>query len=131
MTFTRLNKAAELKTVVFTDASLGNIKNWTGSTGTYIVWLMDNTGQCCPIAWNAHKIKCVVRSSLAAETLSLEEGLEASFYYREMLGNILGLETRTITTEASLRPFYLLTWLRTSGFEQIQQLSRNHSSFIM
>ena len=61
---------------------------------------MNNTGQCCHIVWNAHKIKRVVRSTLAAETLSLEEGLEAGFYYREMLENILGLEPRTIKIEA-------------------------------
>ena len=100
MTFPRLNKAAELKIVVFTDASLGNINEGTGSTGAYIVWLMDNTGQCCPIAWNAHKIKRVVRSTLAAETLGLEEGLEASYYYREMLASILGVKTRTVMIEA-------------------------------
>ena len=100
MTFPRLNKAAELKIVVFTDASLGNINEGTGSTGAYIVWLMDNTGQCCPIAWNAHKIKRVVRSTLAAETLGLEEGLEASYYYREMLASILGVKPRTVMIEA-------------------------------
>ena len=100
MTFPRLNKAAELKIVVFTDASLGNINEGTGSTGVYIVWLMDNTGQCCPIAWNAHKIKRVVRSTLAAETLGLEEGLEASYYYREMLASILGVKPRTVMIEA-------------------------------
>ena len=94
------NKAAELKIVVFTDASLGNINEGTGSTGAYIVWLMDNTGQCCPIAWNAHKIKRVVRSTLAAETLGLEEGLEASYYYREMLASILGVKPRTVMIEA-------------------------------
>ena len=100
MTFPRLNKAAELKIVVFTDASLGNINEGTGSTGAYIVWLMDNTGQCCPIAWNAHKIKRVVRSTLAAETLGLEEGLEASYYYREMMASILGVKPRTVMIEA-------------------------------
>ena len=100
MTFPRLNKAAELKIVVFTDASLGNINEGTGSTGAYIVWLMDNTGQCCPIAWNAHKIKRVVRSTLAAETLGLEEGLEASYYYREMLASILGVKPRSVMIEA-------------------------------
>ena len=95
-----LTKAAELKIVVFTDASLGNINEGTGSTGAYIVWLMDNTGQCCPIAWNAHKIKRVVRSTLAAETLGLEEGLEASYYYREMLASMLGVKPRTVMIEA-------------------------------
>ena len=77
-----------------------NINEGTGSTGAYIVWLMDNTGQCCPIAWNAHKIKRVVRSTLAAETLGLEEGLEASYYYREMLASILGVKPRTVMIEA-------------------------------
>ena len=100
MTFPRLTSLEDLKIVVFTDASLGNINDGAGSTGAFIVWLMDNTGQCCPIVWNAHKIKRVVRSTLAAETLSLEEGLEAGFYYREMLENILGLEPRTIKIEA-------------------------------
>ena len=100
MTFPRLTSLEDLKIVVFTDASLGNINDRAGSTGAFIVWLMDNTGQCCPIAWNAHKIKRVVRSTLAAETLSLEEGLEAGFYYREMLENIFGLDPRTIKIEA-------------------------------
>ena len=97
--FPRLNKV-ELKIVVYTDASLGNINGGTGSTGALIVWLMDNTGQCCPIAWNAHKIKRIVRSTLAAEMLSLQEGLETSFYYRQMLADILSIEPKTIKIEA-------------------------------
>lgn len=100
MTFPKMDKTKELKVIVFTDASLGNINEGTGSTGAFIIWLMDSTGKCCPIAWNAKKIKRVVRSTLAAEMLSLEEGLEASFYYRHMLENILGIEPRTIKIEA-------------------------------
>ena len=86
--------------VVFTDASLGNINEGTGSTGAFIIWVMDKTGNCCPIAWNAHKIKIVVRSTLAAEMLSLEEGLEASVYYRQMLEDILGIKSKSIQIEA-------------------------------
>ena len=37
---------------------------------------------------------------LAAETLGLEEGLEASYYYREMLASILGVKPRTVMIEA-------------------------------
>ena len=99
MTFPRLDRSY-LKIVVFTDASLGNINEGLGSTGAYIVWMMDKTGNCCPIAWNAHKIKRVVRSTLAAEMLSLEESLEAGFYYRQMLEEILGLDFKTINIEA-------------------------------
>ena len=80
MTFPELDKMKELKMVVFTDASLGNINERAGGTGAFIIWVMDKTGNCCPIAWNAHKIKRVVRSTVAAEMLSLEDGLEASVY---------------------------------------------------
>ena len=50
---------------------------------------MDNRGQCCPITWSAHKIKRVVRSTLAAEALSLPEELEKEYCYREMLVDVL------------------------------------------
>ena len=92
LTFSKLNKSSVIKVVVFTDASMGNINDGTGSIGAYIVWLLDKKRHCCPIAWNAHKIKRVVRSTLAAKTLSLQEGLEACYYYREMLEDILGLQ---------------------------------------
>ena len=54
----------------------------------------------CPVTWNAHKIKRVVRSTLAAETLSLQEGLETAFYYRQMVEEIIGLESKTIPIQA-------------------------------
>ena len=100
LTFPKLNKSSEIKIVVFTDAAMGNINDGTGSIGAFVVWLMDNTGQCCPITWNAHKIKRVVRSTLAAEALSLQEGLETGYYYREMLADILGFECKAINIEA-------------------------------
>ena len=100
MTFPELGKMKELKMVVFTDASLGNINEGTGSTGAFIIWVMAKTGNCCPVSWNAHKIKRVVRSTLAAEMLSLEEGLEASVYYGQMLEDILEIKSKSIQTEA-------------------------------
>ena len=85
----------EWKVVVFTDASLCNINDGIGSTGGHIVWLVDCHGKC-PLAWHANKIKRVVRSTIAAETLSLQDGLESSFYYRKMLENIIGIPHKTI-----------------------------------
>ena len=38
----------------------------------------------------------VVRSTIAAEALNLQEGLESSYYYRKMIENILGLPSRSI-----------------------------------
>ena len=68
MTFPRLDPN-NLKIVVFTGASLGNINEGLGSTGAYIVWMMNKTGNCCPIAWKSHKIRRVVRSTLATEMM--------------------------------------------------------------
>ena len=42
----------------------------------------------------------MVRSTLATETFSLQEGLETPFYYRPMVEEILGLESKTIPIEA-------------------------------
>ena len=82
--------------LVFSNASLCNINNGTGSTGAHIVWLVDNHGKCCPLSWHAGKTKRVVRYTIAAESLSLQEGLECSFYYRKMLEGILGISDQTI-----------------------------------
>ena len=54
------------KIVVFTDASLFNISDVTGSTGAHMVWLVDNRGKCCPLSWHANKIKWVVRFTIVA-----------------------------------------------------------------
>ena len=60
----------------FTDASLFNINGGTGSKAARILWIMDCYGKCCPLSWHANKTKRVVRSTIAAEALSLKEGIE-------------------------------------------------------
>ena len=84
------------KVVVYTDASLCNMNDGTGSTGGHIVWLVDCHGKCCPLSWHANKIKRVIRSTIAVETLRLQEGIESSFYYRKMLENKIGIHHKTI-----------------------------------
>ena len=51
---------------------------------------------CCVLSWQANKIKRVVRSTLAAEMLSLEEGLEEAIFLRNMMEWIYGLAACTI-----------------------------------
>lgn len=85
-----------LKIVTFTDASLANLNDGAGSTQGAVIWVMDSTGKCCPLWWYSKKIKRVVRSTLAAEALSLQEGLESSYYFRHLVEELLGLEKGTI-----------------------------------
>ena len=42
----------------------------------------------------------MVRSTIAAEALSLQEGLEAGFYYRTMVKEIIGVQNKTIPITA-------------------------------
>ena len=46
---------------------------------------MNHTGCVCPLSCVANKIKRVVRSTLSAEMLSLQEGLEDATYLRKMI----------------------------------------------
>ena len=55
------------------------------------MFLRDESGQRCPIYWQSRKLKRVVKSTLAAETLALVEGAEVSFY----IASILKEMTRT------------------------------------
>lgn len=41
-------------------------------------------GRSCPITWSANKIQRVVRSSLAAETLTMQESLGDGMYVKEL-----------------------------------------------
>ncbi len=96
--FPRISNYSKIKIVVFTDASLGNIIDGTGSTGAHMVWLVDDTnGRCCPITWHARKIKRVVRSTIAAEALSIQEGLESSVYYKQMVEEVLDISIHVPT----------------------------------
>ena len=72
---------------VFTDASFNNLPNG-GSQGGHVVFINDITGKSCPIAWSSGKIKRVVRSTLAAETLALADGFSTASYTQTLLSEI-------------------------------------------
>ena len=86
--FRRLSWRGEWRIVLFTDAAWANLEN-CGSVGGHICFVEDCEGYMCPISWNANKIKRVVRSTLAAEMLSLQQGLEDALYARAILTDLL------------------------------------------
>lgn len=87
--FPRLGLRQCWRLVVFTDASHANLSDGISSMGAYVVFLIGENKRCCPLVWNASKIKRVVRSTLAAEALSLMLGLEAALYVRSILSELL------------------------------------------
>lgn len=46
---------------------------------------MDDIGRRCPVTWQSRRIRRVVKSTLAAETLALLDSAEAGLYVARML----------------------------------------------
>ena len=77
--FAPLNKSDKWRIIVFSDASHANLSDGTGSMGAHVVFIVDEHGNCSPLTWHSGKIKRVVRSTIAAEALSLCEGIEDTY----------------------------------------------------
>ena len=86
--FPDLRSFSEWRLVVFSDASFANLPDKISSCFAYIVLLVGAEGRCCPVSWKANKIKRVCRSTLAAETMALVEGLEECLYLKHLLCEI-------------------------------------------
>ena len=78
----------KVKLAVFSDASYANLHDG-GSQGGFVIFLMDDQSHCCPIAWASRRIKRVVKSTLAAETLSLVDASEMAVLLSYSIGSML------------------------------------------
>ena len=80
-----------------TDASLCNLNNGVSSTAAKVILLVNKmTGICVPVSWYCNKISRVVDSTLAAECLSLKEGLHEAIYVRQVVEEIMGLKDKSM-----------------------------------
>ena len=93
--FQNLGQFENWKLAVYTDAAHANLDG-IGSVGAHIIFLMNPTGCVCPLSWVANKIKRVVRSTLSAEMLSLQEGLEDAIYLRKMITEIFDKQPESL-----------------------------------
>ena len=76
-----------LRLQLFMDASFNSLPNGSSEAGQ-IIFLSDSRNSCCPVYWNLSKIKRVVRSTLAAETLT-SDGCNVSFYVNKVLSELI------------------------------------------
>ena len=74
---------------VFSDAAHANL-NAINSTSGHIVFLVGENQRSAPLSWSSNRIKRAVRSSLAAEALSMQEGLEDAIYHQSILQELFG-----------------------------------------
>ena len=64
---------------MYTDTSFNNLPNGGNQCGQ-ILFTTDNENWSCALVWNSSKIKHVVRSTLAVETLSMTDGYNIFLY---------------------------------------------------
>ena len=64
---------------VYADASLGNMRGEKTQIA-YVVRLRDRRGNTCTILWKSKVAKRITRSTLDAETLAMEEGMECGMW---------------------------------------------------
>ena len=76
---------------LYTDASHGNLNEAKDSAVAYILFLVDpKSGRAAALDWKANKAKRVVHSTLAAEALSLYNGMDAAIATRKLLQDMTG-----------------------------------------
>ena len=81
-----------IKIVTFSDSSFNNLPNGN-SQGAHIVFLADDNNSSCPVSWTSNKVKRVVKSTLAAETLAFSEGADNAYFIRNLLQEIILMPT--------------------------------------
>jgi hypothetical protein len=61
--------------LIFRDSSLGNLPDG-GTQGGHFIVLTGKNGRISPITWQSKRIRRVVRSTLAAETLAMADAID-------------------------------------------------------
>ena len=89
--FSNIGPFEEMELAVFCDASFANVGGVSSAIGYIIFCINPKTNKTSPIAWKANKAKRIVKSTLAAEGLSLAAALEDAYFVRNFLCETLNL----------------------------------------
>ena len=82
----------------YADASYGNLPDG-GSQGGVYVELVDSS-MSAPIQWQSKRLKRTPKSTLAAETIAMVEGMESAYLTSKLLSEILYNSTKDVPVEA-------------------------------
>ena len=97
--FPCLESLNDITIVLFTDASYANLSDQVSSAGGYIIFIRNKEGKKCPVSWSSKKIRRIVKSTLAAEALSLIEGLNECYYIRSILAEMIPKTEQSVHIE--------------------------------
>ena len=91
LSFPQISHLQNASLVCFSDASFANLK-CSGSHGGLLVFLQGRNGKYMLLAWQSRKLKRVVKSTLTAETLALQEVIEVPIMIKAMFLEILNVD---------------------------------------
>ena len=91
ISFPRMNHIEDCHLACYSDASFANLSSG-GSQGGMVIFLKDSDGKQCPIYWQTRKIRRVVKSTLAAETLALLDCAEAAVYIASIIADLINVQ---------------------------------------
>lgn len=74
-----MGNSNDLSLVVFSDASLGNLPDGGTQRGSLIA-LMGKAGKFSTMFWQSKKIRRMVRSTLAGETLAMSNSIDNAMF---------------------------------------------------
>lgn len=76
-----------LNLTVFSDASLGNLPDG-GTQGRILIGLMGEGWKFSPLFWQSKRIRRLVRSTLAGETLALSDGIDNAIFLATLFSDL-------------------------------------------
>ena len=90
--YQKVGHVAGWKVMIFGDDAHANLPDKVSSSGGHIVFLVDENGSSCPLIWASNKIHRIIRCSLLAEAMVMQDSVESSLYIKEMLHDVLSGE---------------------------------------
>ena len=83
---------SEASIYTYCDSSFANLTDDCASQGGFIIFLVGRNGNAAPLIWTSHKLKRVVRSSKAAETLALQDAADYSVFLKKIIEKMYSLQ---------------------------------------
>ena len=80
---------------VYSDASFANLAGCS-CQGGYVIFLKGENGKASPLVWTSNKLKHVVKSLKAAETLSMQLAAEYAFLLKSFLIEVYKIDNTHI-----------------------------------
>lgn len=85
--FQHLGCNENLKLIVFSDSSLGNLPDG-GTQGGHFIMLIGKDGYFSPLMWQSKRIRRVVRSTLAGETLAMADAIDNAIFLATLFNEL-------------------------------------------